>query len=701
MLKFNLKDCFLTICHHMGADVVREDLETLTQDGQEFDHRRLKQAATYCGLDMIKKCSGLNDITENDLPCIIQLKKKKFMTITEIRNGEYFVASRKHPLGLWLSLSRLASVYTGTLFCFSEQQEKATASKLLMPDWFRTQMNELRPHYVQVLLATLMVNLLTLALPLFTNMVFDKLIPTFATDTLLVLGIGMLLVVTFDFVLRWLRTYFVDEACRVIEKRSEQFIMGRLVQLKQSELPDSTGRITHAVENFARVKEFLSGTVVLSFLDAPFFILFTLVIGMISGVMALIPIGIAACLIPIAIFSYRRTRHRASQLTRANNAKSAFLYEVSSELEAIKTLGATSKTQARWRSLVTRSAWASLASKQSNILLNTLVASASQIVVIGMLVLGVFQIHSGNLSSGSLFACIILGSRAVVPLMSLAMAVNRLSFSVKALKEINDLLGLAGEDDFNDKLNVPTLKGVIEFDKVSYRYKATEPEILKNISLKIEPGERVAILGASGSGKSTLIRMIQGLVEPTEGNVMIDGRNLQHLNLDHYRSHYAVAPQKPSVFAGTLKSNLMLGQSSASTKKLDEACYGACLDGFVQKCSRGYAHEVLERGENLSGGQRQALCLARALLRRGRLLILDEPTSAYDNYNETLFCQRLPGILEDDQTLILVTHRQNLLQLVDRIIVISEGRIIGDGSRSRVLKELNFQRSVTSSTPTA
>ena len=167
-----------------------------------------------------------------------------------------------------------------------------------MPAWFRSQMNELWPHYAQVLLATVMVNLLTLSLPLFTNMVFDKLIPTFATDTLLTLSIGMAGVVVFDFILRWLRSYFVDDACRIIEKRSEQFILARLIQLKQSALPDSPGRITHAVENFARVKEFLSGTVLLSLLDVPFFLLFTLVIALIAGVMALIPLGIALCLIP-------------------------------------------------------------------------------------------------------------------------------------------------------------------------------------------------------------------------------------------------------------------------------------------------------------------------------------------------------------------------------------------------------------------
>ncbi|KEI73453.1 peptidase domain-containing ABC transporter [Endozoicomonas elysicola] len=689
MLKFNLKESFLAICHYIGADIVSEDIETLTQDGQDFDLRSLEKAAAYCGLNVLKSRRDLIDLSEDDLPCILQLKKKHFMIVTEIREGECFVTSRKHNIGIWMPVARLANVYSGIIYRFSDQKEKASLTRSLMPSWFQEQMKELWPHYTQVLLATFMVNLLTLALPLFTNMVFDKLIPTFATDTLLTISLGMLGVVAFDFTLRWLRSFFVDDACRIIEKRSEQFILGRLVQLKQSELPDSPGKITHAIENFAKVKEFLSGTVLLSLLDVPFFLLFTLVIGLIGGVMVMVPLVIAACLIPITIFSYRRSREQANQLTKVNNAKSTFLYEVSSELEAIKTLGAGRKALARWRGLVTNSASASLMSKQSNVLLNTVVASATQCVVIGMLVLGVYQIHSGNISPGSLFACIILGSRAIAPLMNLAMAVNRLSFSLKSLREINELLGLSGEDDGHDKINVPTLRGFIEFDKVSYRYSASESEVLKDINLKIEPGERVAILGASGSGKSTLIRMLQGLVEPSEGNILIDGQNLCHLNLDHYRSHCAIAPQKPSVFSGTLKSNLMLGKSSVSTERLDEACHVAGIDSFVRQCSRGYAHRVLERGENLSGGQRQALCLARALLRRSRLTILDEPTSAYDNYTETLFCERLPGMMQENQTLILITHRMNLLQLVDRIIVMAEGRIIADDSRNRVLDELS------------
>ena len=696
MLKFNLKESFLAICHYIGADLVSEDIDALTGDGQEFDLRCLQRAAAYCGLNVVKSQRDLIDLSEDDLPCILQLKKKHFMIVTEIRQGECFVASRKQNIGIWMPIARLANVYSGVIYRFTERKEKSFLVKSLMPAWFRDQMGELWPHYVQVLLATFMVNLLTLALPLFTNMVFDKLIPTFATDTLLTVSIGMLCVVAFDFILRWLRSFFVDDACRLIEKRSEQFILGRLVQLKQSELPDSPGRITHAIENFSRVKEFLSGTVILSILDVPFFLLFTLVIGLIGGAMVMVPLVIAACLVPITIVSYRRSREQANQLTKANNAKSTFLYEVSSELEAIKTLGASRKALARWRGLVTNSASASLSSKQANVLLNTVIASATQCVVIGMLVLGVYQIHSGSISPGTLFACIILGSRAIAPLMNLAMAVNRLNFSLKSLKEINELLGLSGEDDNNDKINVPVLKGDIEFEKVSYRYSPSEPEILKDINLKIRPGERVAILGASGSGKSTLIRMLQGLVEPSEGNILVDGQNLTHLNLEHYRSHCAVAPQKPSVFSGTLKSNLMIGKSSVSTERLDEACHVAGLDGFVRQCSRGYAHKVLERGENLSGGQRQALCLARAILRRSRLTILDEPTSAYDNYTETLFCQRLPSILQDNQTLILITHRINLLQLVDRIIVMAEGRIIADDNRSRVLEELS--QSSTAST---
>ncbi|GAA4651260.1 type I secretion system permease/ATPase [Kistimonas scapharcae] len=688
MLKFTLKESFLAICHYLGADVVKEDIDALTREGQDFDLRSLERAARYCGLSAVKSRRKLIDLSEDDLPCIVQLKKKHFMIITDFREGECFVASGRHNKGIWMPLERLDAVYSGVIYRFQEGSAEQQKNRSLMPAWFRSQMTELWPHYAQVLLATVMVNLLTLALPLFTNMVFDKLIPTFATDTLLTLSIGMVGVVVFDFILRWLRSYFVDDACRIIEKRSEQFILARLIQLKQSALPDSPGRITHAVENFARVKEFLSGTVLLSLLDVPFFILFTLVIALIAGVMALIPLGIALCLIPVTIYSYRRTRRHASQLTQANNAKTAYLYEISSELEAIKTLGARRKALARWRSLVTNSAGASLSSKQSNVLLNTLVTSATQCVVIGMLVLGVFQIHNGNISPGTLFACIILGSRAIAPLMNLAMAVNRLSFSIKALKEINELLGLTGEDDSSDKLNVPTLKGHIEFDKVSYRFSSSEPEVLRDINFTIKPGERVAILGASGSGKSTLVRLIQGLAEPTEGNILVDGHNLNHLNLDQYRSHCAVAPQKPSLFRGTLKSNLMLGKSSATTEQLDEACHAACLDGFVRQCSKGYSHPIQERGSNLSGGQKQSLCLARALLRHGRLLMLDEPTSAYDNYSETLFCQRLPNMLKENQTLILITHRHNLLQLVDRIIVMAEGRIIADGSRNRVLAEL-------------
>ncbi|WP_263080643.1 ATP-binding cassette domain-containing protein [Endozoicomonas sp. Mp262] len=691
MRKFTLKECFLSICHHLGTDVVNEHLDPLTADSS-LDVRQLSQAASRCGLISLRSQRRLTDITEDDLPCIIQLRKKYFLTVTAIKSGRLHVLYGASGQGFWLNIDKVKPLFSGVIFCFIHKSRQRTSSAIA-PSWLGKQIKALWPHYIQVVLATVMVNLLTLSLPLFTNMVFDKLIPTYATDTLMIISLGMLGIVVFDFILRWLRSYFVDDSCRVIEKHSEQLIFSRLMELKQSALPDSAGKIAHIIEDFARVKEVLSGTVLLSLLDIPFFALFTLVIWLIGGKMVLIPLTVALVLIPVTWLSYRYNQRNVSRTSRANKAKTAFLFETSSELDSLKLLGVKKKMLARWRGLVAGSSRAALDSKQSNVLLNTLVVSATQLVVIGSLVLGVFLIHSGDITAGGLFACVILGNRAIAPLMHLAMAVNRMAFAAKSLKQINELLNQEGENDSVGKLDVPVVRGEIECDKVSFRFHPDEPEVLKNINLRIKPGEKVAILGASGSGKSTLVRLIQGLLTPSVGNVLVDGRNLAYLNLDDYRSHCAMAPQKPSVFSGTLRSNLLLGMESASSGQMDRACYTAGLDQFVAQCSHGYSHKVQERGNNLSGGQRQALGLARALLRDGKIVILDEPTSAYDNFNESLFCKRLPDILRDDQTLILVTHRHSLLRLVDRIIILADGQIIADGERDKVLQSLSQQPS--------
>ncbi len=691
MRKFTLKECFLSICHHLGVDVVSEYIEPLISESN-LDVRRLNQAASRCGLISLRSQRRLTDITEEDLPCIVQLRKKYFLTITAIKSGRFHVLYGPSGQGFWLDIEKVKPLFSGVIFSFTQKKQQGSVPSIA-PSWLRKQVSELWPHYAQVLLATIMVNLLTLSLPLFTNMVFDKLIPTYATDTLMIISLGMVGIVVFDFVLRWLRSYFVDDACRIIEKQSEQLIFSRLMELKHSALPDSSGKIAHAVEDFARVKEVLSGTVLLSVLDIPFFAVFTLVIWLIGGKMALIPLTIALVLIPVTWFSYRYNQRNVSRTTRANKAKTAFLFETSSELDSLKLLGVKKKMQARWRSLVAGASTATLGSKQSGVILNTLVVSATQLVVIASLVLGAFLIHSGEITAGGLFACVILGNRAIAPLMHLAMTVNRLAFSAKSLKQINELLNKEGENDSAGRLDVPAIRGEIECDKVSFRFHPDEPEVLKDINLRIKPGEKVAILGASGSGKSTLIRLIQGLLTPTNGNVLIDGRNLAYLNLDDYRSHCAIAPQKPSVFSGTLRSNLLLGLESASSEQMDRVCHIASFDQFIAQCSHGYSHKVQEQGKNLSGGQRQALSLARALLRDGQILLLDEPTSAYDNFNESQFCKRLPSVLRQDQTLILVTHRHNLLQLVDRIIIMADGKIVADGERNQVLASLTQQPS--------
>ena len=701
----SLSDAFLILTRLSGIDLPVEVSNELILKG--MDTRQLRQHCERFGLTCQRSLSALGKLPEAAFPCLLQMKGKRFVVALAARQGEVQVLD-KESQSIWLKESALAGRFSGVCFSIQKAGVPDTQKPVTASGWLKREVAQLWANYAQVILATLLINCLTLAVPVFTHFVFDKVLPNYATETLLAVTLGIGLVILADFVLRWLRSFYIDDACRHITRQAELQLIESLLRQEAHQINQSPARLAQQAQGFSRVKEALSSSILLTALDIPFFILFTAVIGLIGGPLMWVPIAVAAVLIPASVINYRLTRKRSSMATAAQTEKNACLHELTQGLDTIRAMGAGQSLLSRWRVLVNSSNRHDFNHRRVGSVLNAFVISASQIVVVATLVMGVFLIQSGVLAPGSLFACIILGSRAVAPLMNLTQLLSRINLSRQAIKQLDPIFSNASfsNSSFSNSgfANAETgspdatqqrlyhLIPDIAFQDLSFRYPSDNQDTLHGINLSISAGERVAIVGASGSGKTTLTRLLSGDLIPDTGRVSVSGHDLAGLNLADVRQHLSVLQQQPFVFSGTVRSNLLLGNASANSAELDRACFITGLDQWISRCRKGYEHPIDECGANLSGGQKQALCLSRTLLHGGSLLVLDEPTSAMDNLSEAQFCQRLPDYLGEDQTLVLVTHRASLLQLVDRIIVLANGRLVADGARDEVLKKMQAVR---------
>ncbi len=684
----NLEQGLFSLCQVQGIELPDDYPSTITD--QPLDIKHISKLANDRGLIYQRHTVTLEQFPDTLFPCLIQLRRKKFHIALEQQNEEIRVLM---PNGeeLWLHKDELQTEYSGVIHQLSQE----TTNKKIQPSkrqWLKEQVLKLWPQYFQVLLATLLINLLTLCLPVFTHFIFDKVLPGYAMDTLFTISVGMMVILVLDFLLRWLRSYFLDDACRSLARQAEFDLLEKVLKLEKHQLPFPAAQITQIIQDFARIKESISSSVMLAVLDIPFFVLFSVAIWIIGGPLVWIPITIAALLIPLSFVNFRLAHRSTREKVRSHHDKNVYLHETIRGLDTLRAMDSSTRTLIRWRVLLADASSREFNNKQAGTLLNALVASAAQAVVFSMLVTGVLLIQQGILAPGSLFACIILGSRAIAPMANLSMALNRINQAKLSLQQIQALFSLEKLDDNNQTTgkSLDSLGG-IAVENLSFGYPGSNNPILNDISFTIKPGEKVALLGASGAGKSTLIDLLQGNLNPTQGDITVNHISLSDINLKDYRRCLGVARQQPTLFAGTLRSNLLMGCASAKTKDLDKVCALVGLDQFIARCPAGYDHPVKEKGLNLSVGQQQALCLARTILHGGELFILDEPTSSFDNVHESLLCQQMPNFIGKDQMLLLITHRASLLKLVDRIILLADGKIVADGPRDQILATMNGQ----------
>lgn len=542
--------------------------------------------------------------------------------------------------------------------------------------------------YGQTALAALIVNLLGLVSSFFIMTVYDRVLPNQAVESLIALTIGVAIAHVFDFLLKSLRGYFVDIAGQRLDASVGARVFDTLTAMRLDARRGSTGAIAGLVKEFDNLRDFFSSATLVAMVDLPFIFLFIGVIALIAGPVAFIPllavlISIAAALIAQPLIA-RHTREAMAE----GHLKHAVLIETLSGLETVKSVAASGMMRERWRKGVLKQAKVSTVGRFVNQAIVNFAAFTQQFAQVGVVVAGVFLVGDQKISTGALIAAVIMTGRAMAPLAQVATLLGRLNGALESYRAIDRLMKQRVETDpARNYLRREKLSGRLELRDVSFSYPGANARALDHVSFVIEPGERVAVLGRNGSGKSTVVRLLTGVYEPSEGAVLADDTDIRQIRPSDLRANMGAVLQDVCLFSGSIRENIALGLPNIKDEDVLIAAKVAGVHEFVGATESGYDRILTERGEGLSGGQRQAIALARALASKPSILILDEPSSALDNQAEAQMIARLE-VATRNRTLVVVTHRTSMLRLVDRVIVLDKGRIVVDGKRDEILRAM-------------
>ncbi|MCT4626643.1 type I secretion system permease/ATPase [Halodesulfovibrio sp.] len=679
----------------LGKPLTLEQLKTgLPEHGVPSHTSACLRAALQAGMKAkVARRESLSEISNLTLPCIILLKNKGagvLTSLTETHAKIIFPEMSNTPISVLRD--KLNEEYAGYVIfgqIDGRLDKRASQLKLLKTKrWFWDTILYFFPIYKHVGLASIIINLLALASPLFFMNVYDRVVPNNAVDTLWVLAAGIGIALVFDFILRNLRSYFCDVAGKNADVILASRLMQHIMALRLDDKPDSTGTMANNLREFESLREFFSSTTLLAIIDLPFLFVFLGLIHFIGGPMVFIP-GVAVPVVILCGLLLQYPFQRAIEAGYKEGAqKHALLIEIINGIETVKTSMAEGHMQQLWEKVVGMSAKSSNHAKRLANFSMTFTMFAAQAVSVFTIVVGVYRISDGELTMGGLIACNILAGRAMAPLSQIAGMLSRMQQSRMALKSLDLIMQLPTEaQDEYTGISYEKLDASITFDSLAFKYPEAERFALEDIHLKIRKGERVGIIGRMGSGKSTLGKLSVGLYRPTEGAVKLGGVDIRQMDIADLRSRTGYVSQDNYLFYGSVRDNIAIGNPQADENAILRAASIAGVTDFVQSHPAGFGLQVGERGMALSGGQRQSIALARALLTDPDIIILDEPSSNMDNGSEYTFKRKLAQIVSG-KTLLLITHRLSMLDVVDRLIVMDNGKVVADGPKAVVLDAL-------------
>ncbi len=654
------------------------------------------RAASRAGLKSSLISRDLKDISALQLPMILLLNNSHaciLHSLSHDRKTCKIVLPAEEAIEETVPIEILEQEYTGYAFLikkpFVYSEHDSLTLNVKHKHWFWDTLKLSKNIYRDVIYATVLVNLFVLASPMFTMSVYDRVIPNNATETLWVFALGVLVLYILDTFLKFTRALLLESAGKKSDIIMSSIIFEKVLDLKMASHPKSVGSFASNLKDFDSIRSFLTNATLTTLVDIPFVILFLLVIGYIGGWIVVVPIVMMILIVGYAFFIRNPLRESIEETHKASAAKSSILIEALQNIETLKTLGNVGGVQWQWEEATGEIAQKSLKSRLISTSISTVTGFLTQLTTVISVIAGVYMIGAHELTMGGLIAIVIIASRTVAPMGQVAGLIVNYSDAKSVYDVIDNIISQPSERPHGKKfITRPALKGDIELKDVVFAYSEEDAPALKGVSLSIKPGEKVAIIGRIGSGKSTISKLLLNLYEPQSGSILLDGIDIKQIDPADLRKNIAYVSQDITLFKGNAKDNIIHRHPHASDEQMIRAATIAGADEFIQKHPKGYEMPIGERGMGLSGGQRQSIGIARALLIDSPIVIMDEPSNAMDQLTENKLIHSLQDYLLD-KTAIIITQKNTLLALVDRIIVMNEGKVYLDGPKDQVIARLS------------
>ena len=688
-----LLDGLLALCYLHQKPASRAMLTTgLPLPNQRLSADLLARSAARAGLQGRLLVRKLGQIPTIALPALLLLREGRSAVLVGWE-GERARLLLSESDGGETQVTRelLEEDYSGRVF-FAQPQHKFDVNHgSLIPrakSWFKDTLKRSRWLYADAIAASLVINIIAMAAPLFVMNVYDRVVPNQATATLWVLAAGITGAYIFDLILKGLRGLCLDLAGKKTDLIISATLFERVVGMAMKCRPARVGSYAQNIHEFQGMRDFLTSLTLTSLIDLPFTILILIVIAILGGHLVWIPVVAFPLALGIGHFLQKPLTATLERTMALGAERQSSIIETLAGLDGIKVNNAESERQYQWEQTIGTLSRLELRVKVLSSLAMNLTLMIQQLAGVIMIICGVYLIIDNQLSMGGLIACYMLNTRALSPLAQLSGLLTRYQQTKVTMVSVNQMMELPQERNFEERpLSRQVLQGAIEFRNVDFTYPEQQNLALRNLNLSIRPGEKVGIIGRSGSGKSSLAKLLVGLYEADSGSLLVDGVDIRQIDVSELRHNMGYVPQDIQLLAGTLRDNLVTGARYVEDEMVLQAAELGGVHEFARLHPKGYELQVGERGQNLSGGQRQNVALARALLLNPQVLLLDEPTAAMDNTGEERLKQRLQAVIEN-KTVVLVTHRASLLSLVDRLIVIDRGQIVADGPKSAVMEAL-------------
>lgn len=688
-----LMDCLMIICRAHNISVSRASLLSgLPLDNGELSPTGFERAAHRAGLASRTAKRDMAQINAALLPAVLIMEGRQACVLHELTDDSAKVSYPELDTAV-VSVEReqIASQFTGYIIFARPVAQSETSSgkveKNAVGHWLWSSVKSAYDLYRDVLLASIFISLLSIALPLFVMNVYDRVVPNAAMETLWALAIGVLLVLAADFLLRVLRQYFVELAASRLDVTMSAKIMEKVLSIDLTNRPAKSGAFINSLQSFESIRHFFGSLTLVALVDLPFGLLFVFIIAMID-IYLVIPILLGTTILFLyALKAQRVMRSLSEESMEISARKSSLITESVTALEDLKAFGYQSRTQSAWEKQTIFLAKVNAKLRLVSMSVNNSALWIQQSVGVVIILTGVYLIIEGEITQGGLIAAYLLSSRAMGPVSQAAALLAQYHQAETAKNALDDIMSLPSEGGDNKQVkNASQLSGNLDVKQLCFRYPNENVLALKDINFSIKQGEHVAILGKNGCGKSTLNRLLMGFYKAESGQVLLDEIDMKQYDPVLLRQNIGYVPQDVNLFSGTLKENILPAHRGVDDERLWEIAKQCGLAKVVNSHGNGFEQQVGEGGKQLSGGQRQSVSLARALIYNPAIFIMDEPTSAMDSANEAMMKETIREAIKG-KTFILNTHRTTLLDLVDRVIVIENGKIIADGKKEDVLPQ--------------